>query len=48
MGYPPLIGLSMGVIKRVRKLAFAAIGMLLYSGYRGRRGHADRVKKSHG
>lgn len=30
LGYPPLLGLSMGVIKRVRKLAFAAAGVPLY------------------
>lgn len=34
MGYPPLIGLSMGIIKRIRKLAFAAVGMALYARYR--------------
>lgn len=48
MGYPPPVGLGMGVIKRIRKLAFAAVGMLLYSCYRGARGRAGRVKKSHG
>ena len=29
MGYPPLVGLSLGIIKRMRKLAFAAFGLLM-------------------
>ncbi|HUU04826.1 MAG TPA: lysylphosphatidylglycerol synthase domain-containing protein [Patescibacteria group bacterium] len=47
MGYPPLVGLSLGIIKRMRKLAFAACGLLLYSWYR-RAGGAARLDKSHG
>ena len=47
MGYPPLVGLSLGIIKRIRKLAFAVFGLLLYSWYRHGRG-AARIKKSHG
>jgi hypothetical protein len=34
LGYPPAVGLGMGIIKRVRKLAFAALGMLLYLRHR--------------
>jgi uncharacterized membrane protein YbhN (UPF0104 family) len=45
LGYPPLVGLSLGIIKRIRKLVFAAFGLLLYSWYRG---GAARLKKSHG
>jgi uncharacterized membrane protein YbhN (UPF0104 family) len=48
MGYPPLVGLSLGIIKRIRKLLFAALGMLLYSRYRGARNGAERRKESHG
>jgi uncharacterized membrane protein YbhN (UPF0104 family) len=49
MGCPPLAGLSMGIIKRIRKLLFAAVGMLLYSWYRARKGNAPvYVKKLHG
>lgn len=29
MGFPPEIGLSLGIIKRIRKLVFAALGLLL-------------------
>jgi len=35
MGYPPLVGLSMGIIKRIRKLVFAAVGLPMYFYYRG-------------
>jgi uncharacterized membrane protein YbhN (UPF0104 family) len=48
MGYPPLVGLSLGIIKRIRKLVFAAFGLLLYSWYRSAHGAAARLKKSHG
>jgi hypothetical protein len=48
MGYPPLIGLSMGIIKRIRKLAFAAVGMALYAHYRGARGRAAGLRMRHG
>jgi hypothetical protein len=47
MGYPPLIGLSMGVIKRVRKLAFAAAGVPLYYAA-SRRGAPPRAGESRG
>lgn len=46
MGYPPLVGLSMGIIKRIRKLAFAAFGMLMLFYYR--RVRAAAKKNSHG
>ena len=37
MGYSPLIGLSLGIIKRIRKLVFAAIGLLMYFWYRSKK-----------
>jgi uncharacterized membrane protein YbhN (UPF0104 family) len=49
MGYSSLIGLSLGIIKRIRKLVFAAAGMLLYSWYRaGKNDAAALLKKNHG
>jgi uncharacterized membrane protein YbhN (UPF0104 family) len=48
MGFPPLAGLSLGIIKRMRKLAFAAIGLLMYLCYRARmEDPAAFMKKSH-
>ncbi len=48
MGCPPLVGLSMGIIKRIRKLAFAAIGMLMYFWYRKKMGDpAAFLEKKH-
>ena len=48
MGYPPLIGLSLGIIKRMRKLVFAAVGLLLYFAYRARmEDPAAFMKKKH-
>ncbi len=48
MGYPPLVGLSLGIIKRIRKLVFAAIGLLMYSFYRAKMDDpAAFMKKKH-
>lgn len=49
MGFPSLAGLSLGVIKRIRKLVFAAIGLLMYSFYRAKMNDpAAFIKKKHG
>jgi hypothetical protein len=48
MGFPSLAGLSLGVIKRIRKLVFAAIGLVMYSCYRARMDDpATFMKKNH-
>jgi hypothetical protein len=44
VGYTPVVGLSMGIIKRVRKLAFAALGMLIYLRYRNARAGGRRER----
>ena len=48
LGYPPAVGLGMGIIKRMRKLAFAALGMLLYLRYRDARVIVGGMKERHG